>query len=52
MLAIGDGPNDVELLTHAAVAVVPESAFPDALAVADHLVPPPDGGWAKILDLV
>ena len=53
VLAIGDGPNDRELLTHAAVAVVPESAFPDALALADHLVPPPDdGGWAKVLDLV
>lgn len=53
VLAVGDGPNDRELLTHAAVAVVPETAFPDALALADHFVPPPgDGGWAKILDLV
>lgn len=53
VLAVGDGPNDRELLTHAAIAVVPESAFPDALALADHLVPAPnDGGWAAILDLV
>jgi hydroxymethylpyrimidine pyrophosphatase-like HAD family hydrolase len=53
VLAIGDGPNDTELLTHAAIAVVPESAFTEALAIADRLVPPPDqGGWAHILDLV
>ena len=53
VLAIGDGPNDVELLTHAAVAVVPEDAFPEALPLANHVVPPPDaGGWAQILDLV
>ena len=53
VLAVGDGPNDRELLTHAAVAVVPETAFPDALALADHVVPSPDqGGWAHVLDLV
>ena len=53
VLAIGDGPNDVELLTHAAIAVVPEDAFPEALPLADHVVPAPDvGGWAHILDLV
>jgi len=53
VLAIGDGPNDIELLTNATIAVVPESAFPEALALADHLVAPPDqGGWATVLDLV
>ena len=53
VLAIGDGPNDRELLTHAAVAVVPEAAFAEAIAIADHLVPPPDaGGGPKVLDLV
>jgi hypothetical protein len=53
VLAIGDGPNDVELLRAAAVAVVPEDAHHSALAVADHVVPSPcDGGWARILDLV
>jgi hydroxymethylpyrimidine pyrophosphatase-like HAD family hydrolase len=53
VLAIGDGPNDRELLAHAAVAVVPDDAFPDAIALADHLVPPPgEGGWAAVLDLV
>ena len=32
-LAIGDGPNDIELLTAAAVAVVPSDACADALGV-------------------
>jgi hydroxymethylpyrimidine pyrophosphatase-like HAD family hydrolase len=53
VLAIGDGPNDVELLTGAAVAVVPENGHPAALALADHTVPPPgDGGWSALLDLL
>lgn len=53
VLAIGDGPNDVELLDAAAIAVVPEDAHPSARAVADHVVPAPsDGGWARIVDLV
>jgi hydroxymethylpyrimidine pyrophosphatase-like HAD family hydrolase len=53
VLAVGDGPNDVELLTRAAVAVVPEDAQTEALAVADHIVGSPTvGGWAAILDLI
>ena len=49
VLAIGDGPNDVELLTQAAIAVVPEPAHADAVAVADHVA---TGGWGDIVDLV
>ncbi len=53
VLAIGDGPNDLELLERAAIGVVPEDGQSAALAVADVVVPSPrDGGWAKILDLV
>ena len=53
VLAIGDGPNDCELLGGAAVAVVPSDACADALDLADHVVASPrDGGWAEILDLV
>lgn len=53
VLAIGDGPNDCELLAAAAIAVAPSDAFPQALAAADHLVDSPrDGGWAQILDLL
>jgi hydroxymethylpyrimidine pyrophosphatase-like HAD family hydrolase len=53
VLAIGDGPNDGELLDAAAIAVVPEDGHPRALAHADHVVPSTrDGGWAQILDLL
>ncbi len=53
ILAIGDGPNDVELLAGAAVAVSLEGSHPDALAAADHVVPPAkEGGWAGLLDLI
>jgi Cof subfamily protein (haloacid dehalogenase superfamily) len=53
VLAIGDGPNDLELLSAAAVAVVPSNGCAEALALADHVVPSPlEGGWATLLDLV
>ena len=53
VIAIGDGPNDCELLTAASIAVVPSDACADALGLADHVVASPrDGGWAEILDLV
>ena len=50
VLAIGDGPNDLELLDGAAVAVVPEDSHAEALARADHVVHRAiDGGWAELL---
>jgi hydroxymethylpyrimidine pyrophosphatase-like HAD family hydrolase len=50
VLAVGDGPNDHELLAHAAIAVVPDDASPSALALADHVVPSPiEGGWSEIV---
>ncbi|HXY91802.1 MAG TPA: HAD family hydrolase [Acidimicrobiia bacterium] len=53
VLAIGDGANDRELLTHAAIALVPEDAHEDALGVAHQVVPSPAvGGWAAVLDHV
>jgi hydroxymethylpyrimidine pyrophosphatase-like HAD family hydrolase len=53
VLAIGDGPNDCELLDAAAVAVVPRDGCAEALDLADHVVASPrDGGWAELLDLV
>ncbi|MGI9645666.1 MAG: HAD family hydrolase [Ilumatobacteraceae bacterium] len=53
VLAIGDGQNDVEMLTAAAVAVAPEDAHPDVLACADHVFGrAADGGWADVLELV
>jgi hydroxymethylpyrimidine pyrophosphatase-like HAD family hydrolase len=53
VLAVGDGPNDHELLAHAAIAVVPDDASPGALALADHVVPSPtEGGWSEIVGLL
>jgi HAD superfamily hydrolase (TIGR01484 family) len=53
VLVVGDGPNDLELLTHAAIAVVPEDAYAEALALADHVVGSPRvGGWSSIVDLI
>jgi hydroxymethylpyrimidine pyrophosphatase-like HAD family hydrolase len=49
VLALGDGPNDVELLTAAAVRVVPEVAHPAARELADHTIAAPqDGGWLAL----
>lgn len=51
VLALADGPNDIELLDHAAVRLVPAVAHPAALERADHVIPAAaDGGWAHVLD--
>jgi hydroxymethylpyrimidine pyrophosphatase-like HAD family hydrolase len=51
VLALADGPNDIELLTSAAVSLVPAVAHPAALDLADHVIPAAaDGGWAAVLD--
>ena len=51
VIALGDGPNDVELLANADLALVPEVAHPAALELADHVIPKAeDGGWAALLD--
>ena len=53
VLAVADGPNDLELLTHAQVRVVPKIAHPDALALATHVIPAAqDGGWAEVPSLL
>ena len=53
VMAIGDGPNDAELLENAAVAVVPDDAHLAAQRHADHVVGAArDGGWADILQLL
>ncbi len=52
VLAIGDGPNDLELLAGAAVAVVPDDADPAVREIAHHVVGCAiDGGWADLLEL-
>lgn len=53
VLALGDGPNDVELLERAAIRLVPENASLAAREFADHVIAPPErGGWARVLDFV
>ena len=53
VLAVADGPNDLELLDMAAVAAVPAVAHPAALERADHVLPAAaDGGWADVLALI
>jgi hydroxymethylpyrimidine pyrophosphatase-like HAD family hydrolase len=53
VLAIGDGANDRELLTNAAVALVPVDAHEHALRAAHRVVPSPAvAGWAAVLDYV
>ncbi|HEX6425917.1 MAG TPA: HAD hydrolase family protein [Acidimicrobiales bacterium] len=53
VLAVADGPNDLELLDHAAVRLVPAVAHPAALERADHVIPPAaDGGWTAVIDHV
>jgi hypothetical protein len=50
IIALGDGPNDVELLTNADLALVPEVAHPAARRLADHTIPTPGtGGWSALL---
>jgi len=53
VLAVADGPNDLELLANAAVSAVPIVAHPAALERADHVIASAaDGGWADILLLL
>lgn len=53
VLALADGPNDIELLTNAAVRLVPAVAHPAALDLADHVIPSAaDGGWAEVLSFL
>ena len=52
VLALGDGENDIELLTGAAVACVVSDGCDAARSLADHIIDPAaDGGWAAVLDL-
>jgi hydroxymethylpyrimidine pyrophosphatase-like HAD family hydrolase len=53
VLAVADGPNDLELLDRAALRAVPAVAHPAALERADHVLPAAvDGGWAGVLELL
>ncbi|MGH9231931.1 MAG: HAD family hydrolase [Acidimicrobiales bacterium] len=50
VLALADGPNDIELLDHAMLRLVPGNAHRSALDRADHLIGPAvGGGWAEVV---
>ena len=52
ILAVADGMNDLDLLSAASVACVPESACDEALRLATHVIPnPSDGGWTHVLGI-
>lgn len=42
VVAIGDGPNDVEMIEYAGVGIAIDGAVPEVLAAAAHVVPGPD----------
>ncbi len=53
VLAVGDGDNDVAMLTRAAVAVAVKGGTDNVLEVADHVIDPPhEHGWVSLLDLI
>ncbi|HET8929370.1 MAG TPA: HAD family hydrolase [Acidimicrobiales bacterium] len=53
ILAVGDGDNDIEMLTRAGTAVGVRGGTERALAVADHRIDgPSSNGWAAIVDLL
>jgi hydroxymethylpyrimidine pyrophosphatase-like HAD family hydrolase len=53
VLAIGDGPNDVELLQNAALSISLKGSHPSALSAAQHVVPSvEEGGWADLVELL
>lgn len=53
VLAVGDGDNDVAMLTAAGVAVGVRGGTARALAAVQHLIEPPErAGWAAVADLV
>ena len=53
VMAVADGPNDIELLTNAAVRVVPKVAHPSALELASAIIPAAqDAGWSEVPSLL
>ena len=53
ILAVGDGDNDVDMLTRAGIAVAVRGGTERAVAAADHLIDGPDAhGWTAIPNLV
>ena len=53
VMAVADGPNDIELLTNAVVRVVPKIAHPSALELATAVIASAeDAGWSEVPSLL
>lgn len=53
LAVVGDGLNDVDMLTSAAVAIVPNNAPSEVQAIADVLIEPNEaGGWSAIPEII
>ncbi|MEM7093985.1 MAG: HAD hydrolase family protein [Actinomycetota bacterium] len=53
ILGIGDAGNDLPMLELADIPVAVATAFPEVMAIAEHVIgPPAEGGWADVLDLL
>ena len=51
VIAVGDAPNDVEMLRYAGLALAPRASFPEALAEADAIIAPPgEDGIAELVE--
>ncbi len=51
--AIGDGHNDIEMLEAAAIAIVPDNAPAEIVALADATIPANElGGWEQIPEIL
>lgn len=49
LAVIGDGHNDIEMLEAAKIAIVPNNAPPEIIALADATIAPnEDGGWDEL----
>ncbi len=53
LAVVGDGHNDIEMLEAAKIAIVPDNAPPEIVALADATIPPNEaGGWEQIPDIL
>lgn len=53
LAVVGDGNNDIEMLSNAAIAIVPSDAAPEILDLADVVIQPnEEGGWEQIPEIL
>ncbi len=53
LAVVGDGNNDIEMLSAARIAIVPSNAAPEIRELADEIIAPnEDGGWEAIPEIL